>query len=121
MQKKFQEGTTLYFAIIIMSSLLAAVFSLGTVVLIQLRTIKGMGDSIIAYYAADSGIETALYNGKSSPPASIPETSAWSGGFASFETQTFATGTPECINGKWYCISSVGKYQATERRVKVTR
>ncbi|MBU4078213.1 hypothetical protein KKE85_01185 [Patescibacteria group bacterium] len=121
MQEKFQKGTTLYFAIIILSILLAAVFSLGTVVLIQLKTIKGMGDSVIAYYAADSGAETALYNGKSSPPSDISQTSIWSGGFASFETETFATGTPECINGRWYCISSVGKYQSTERRVKITR
>jgi len=115
-----QKGTTLYFAIIIMSILLAAVFSLGTVVLIQLRTIRGMGDSIIAYYAADSGAETALYNGKSSPPVDISSTSSWSGGFASFETETFATTSLDC-DGKWYCIISVGEYQSTERRVKITR
>ena len=103
-----------------MSILLVAVFSLGTVVLIQLRTIKGMGDSIIAYYAADSGIETALYNGKSSPPSDITATSTWSGGLASFETLTSASTSPECF-GRWYCISSIGKYLETERRVKITR
>ena len=115
-----QKGTTLYFAIIIMSILLAAVFSLGTVVLIQLRTIKGMGDSIIAYYAADSGIETALYNGKSSLPDDIAATSTWSGGFASFEILISASSSPEC-SGEWYCISSIGKYLEIERRIKVIR
>ena len=115
-----EKGATLYFAIIIMSILLAAVFSLGTIVLFQLRTIKGMGDSVVAYYASDSGIETALYSGKSFPPAGIPETSAWSGGLASFETQTLATSSPDC-SGRWYCVISVGKYQSTERRVKITR
>lgn len=115
-----QKGASLYFAIIIMSILLAAVFSLGTVILLQLKAIKGMGDSVVAYYAADSGAETALYNGKSSPPADIPETSSWSGGFAVLETQTLSTSSPDC-DGRWYCVSSIGKYQSTERRIKITR
>lgn len=103
-----------------MSILLASVFSIGTVILIQLRTIKTAGDSVVAYYAADSGAETALFQGSLSSPPDIPATFAWSGGMASFETETLATSSPDC-DGQWYCIISKGSYQGTQRIIKITR
>lgn len=114
-----QKGATLYFTIVIMSILLAAVFSIGSLLLVQLKSIKQIGDSVVAYYAADSGAEIALFNAKTGhAPGSGPNGTL---GAARYETIFFATGTPDCVDGKYYCILSIGDYQGVERRVKITR
>jgi len=53
-----------YLSVIILSILLAMVLGLMTVFLNEMRMIKGMGDSVVAFYAADSGIEEVLYKDK---------------------------------------------------------
>jgi len=113
-----EKGATLYFVIIIMSILLAAVFSIGTVLLIQLRTIKSIGDSVIAYYAADSGAEVALDQGSSLP---LPPPPSGSLGDAQYETEYLNAGDSDCLDAEYYCIRSKGTYRETERRVKLTR
>jgi len=60
----FQKGVSLYFSIIILSILLAIVLGLGTILIGQTRMIKGMGDSVTAFYGADTGIERILYEDK---------------------------------------------------------
>lgn len=55
-----QKGVSLYIAIMIIVILLAIVLGAGAILLGQLKTIKGMENSITAFYAADSGIERIL-------------------------------------------------------------
>ena len=114
-----QKGVTLYFTLIIMAILLAAVFSINTLIISQLKNIKEMGDSVIAFYAADSGAEYALNQGKTGIPPASPYTATLSNG-ASYTAQAIATTSPSC-NGQWYCIESVGTFRNTQRRVKITR
>lgn len=57
----YQKGISLYLAVIIMAILLAIVLGLSTILFGQIRTIRGMGDSVIAFYHADTGIEGRLY------------------------------------------------------------
>lgn len=120
MSKDSQKGVSLYFAIIIMSILLAAVFSIGSIVLTQIKVIRGMGDSIIAFYAADSGAEKLLYEGKFVIPPAGAEYSETLDNGASYKATVFATTSPDC-NGKWYCIESIGDYRESKRAVKITR
>lgn len=62
---KFKErGVSLYFSIIILSILLVAVLGLTAILVGQLRMIKGIGDSVAAFYGADAGIELILYRDK---------------------------------------------------------
>jgi len=114
-----QKGASLYFTIVIMSILLAAVFSMGSLLLVQLQSIKQIGDSVVAYYAADSGAEVALYEGKTGIPAEPWPSGTLAG--ASYKTYFFATTSPDCVGGQHYCILSIGDYQGVERRVKITR
>lgn len=55
-----QKGVSLYIAIMIIAILLAIVLGAGAILLGQLKVIKGMENSIMAFYAADSGIEEVL-------------------------------------------------------------
>ena len=120
-----QKGATLYLAIVIMSILLAAVFSISAIVLTQIRTIKGMGDSVVAFYAADTGIETALYDLYNANYIShygpVP---LGSGTYEVWVTQPVGGTLPvipvdaNCVRGDYYCIKSIGIYNSTKRAVE---
>ena len=114
-----QKGVTLYFTLVIMAILLGAVFSINTLIVSQIKSIKEMGNSVIAFYAADSGAETALHDGKTGFPASSSYAETLSND-ASYIAEPIATSSPSC-DGQWYCIESVGTFQDTQRRVKITR
>ena len=58
---KKEKGASLYLAIVIMSILLATVLGLTTISISQIKLVRGMGDSVMAFGAADAGIEWALY------------------------------------------------------------
>ena len=59
--KSSQSGFTLFIALIVSSLLLAVGFSLSTIILKQLIFSNSGKESQLAFYAADSGAECALY------------------------------------------------------------
>lgn len=61
MKNSFQKGVSLYLAIIVMFLLLAMALGLSGILFSQLKIVKGMENSVIAFYGADTGIERVLY------------------------------------------------------------
>lgn len=61
MIKNSEKGISLYYAVVITSLLLAMALGLGTILISQIKGLKEMGNSTIAFFAADSGIEKILY------------------------------------------------------------
>jgi len=59
---KNQKGVSLYFAIVILSVLAATLLALIAISISQIKVITSLGNSVIAFYAADSGIERVLYH-----------------------------------------------------------
>ncbi len=59
--RKNQKGMALYFSILIMALLLATGLGLTLIIFGQLRMTRYAGDSVVAFHAADTGIEHALY------------------------------------------------------------
>jgi len=122
-----EKGATLYFAVLIMSILMAAVFSMGSLVLVQIKIIKGMGNSIIAYYAADTGAERVLdelYNGNITKEY-YEEIDGPSYSYKVFVVRPMGgvlTVLDEDANctSEYYCIKSVGTYNNTRRAVEVS-
>jgi hypothetical protein len=114
-----------------MSILLAAVFSISSFVLIQIRIIKGMGDSVIAFYAADTGAEAALYDlyhgtyTNHYGPVSLDGSSSYV--YEVWITQPVGGTLPdipinnpfECL-AQYYCIKSIGTYNDVRRAVEVS-
>jgi len=115
-----QRGVSLYFALIIMSILVAVVFSISSVILVQMRVIRKMGDSVIAFYAADTGAEKILYESKFMILPTGTEYSNTLNNGASYIATVLGTSSPDCF-GRWYCIDSVGTYQGSKRAVRITR
>jgi len=107
-----QKGVSLYIAIMIIVILLAIVLGAGAILLGQLKTIKGMENSIMAFYAADTGIEEVLM--KRASPSSV---SGSLNNGATYNVEVIGAGSNCSANN--YCIRSVGSYKGTKRAIEV--
>jgi len=121
MSKFSQKGVSLYLAIVIMVILLAIVLSVATILVGQLKMIREMENSVIAFYAADTGIEEVLeviIHDAGTPDSRYPLTGQTSVGDASYYVQVFLPGESDC-NASLYCVKSVGTYKGTRRAIEV--
>jgi uncharacterized protein (TIGR02145 family) len=117
MEKKFslksdnrQRGVSLYLAIMILSILLAIVFGLGAILVGQIKTIRQIGYSAIAFNNANTGVEHALKNiRKDNNTNPIPIVTLGSG--SSYKVDISACGAN-------LCIKSTGTYKGIERVVE---
>jgi len=114
---KSQSGTSLYLVIIITTIFLAIVLGLSTIFLSQLVTLREMGYSVIAFYAADAGIEKVLMN-RVFPSSICTESSPCSLGGAKYYLDIRDNAADSsCPN---YCIKSIGTYQGVSRAIEIT-
>ena len=121
MSKFSQKGVSLYLSIIIMVILLAIVLGVATILVGQLKMIREMENSVIAFYAADTGIEEVLeviIHDAGIPDPRYPPAGQTSVGGASYYVQVFLPGEFGC-NASLYCIKSVGTYKETRRAIEV--
>jgi hypothetical protein len=56
-----KKGVSLYLALVIMFILIAIALGVSLIIVSQMKMMKGVGDSVVAFYAADTGIEQTLY------------------------------------------------------------
>jgi len=112
---KCQRGVSLYLAIMVMIILLAVALGLSSIFIGQSRIIKEMGNSVIAFYAADAGIEKILRNRDN--PSDISEITLDNG--ATYQVFVTEAGVGDCTADN-FCIKSVGKYKKTRRAIEVT-
>jgi len=110
-----KKGVSLYLALLILGILLAIGLTISAILLGQIRMIKGMGDSVIAFYAADTGIEKVLIN--RTDPSSLNGYSATLDNNASYVI-TVLSPSLEC-DADNYCIRSVGAYKGIKRAIEV--
>ena len=137
--KMTERGISIYLALIIMIILLAIGLGITTIIVFQMKMIRGMGDSVVALYAADTGIERALYDGKNANshygPTPINGSSyevdvvccqsgidpcLWGAGDCLVECPGLTTEDPDC-NASYLCYKSVGTYRGIRRAIEVTR
>ena len=107
-----QKGVSLYIAIMIIVILLAIVLGAGAILLGQLKRIKGMENSITAFYAADTGIEEVLMVREN--PSSL---SGFLDNGASYDVEVIPSGGGCSADN--FCIRSVGSYKGTKRAIEV--
>jgi Tfp pilus assembly protein PilX len=134
-KSKGQSGVSLYFAIVVMAILLAIGFGLSTIIISQMRTIRGMGDSVIAFYAADTGIERALYalykEGTSLPFNFLPPTctdcyldlnnnAVKDADDATYSVSAASSTDPICSGSgaQYYCLKSIGNFKEVTRAIE---
>lgn len=127
-----QKGVSLYYAVIITSLLLSITFGLTTILVGQIKISKAMGDSAIAFFAADTGIEKILYLEKECNQAGC--TTTWSGvcntNCTGFITDPYSTSSQwddtsytatASSTGGGIIFKSKGIYKATQRAIESAR
>ncbi len=66
-----EKGVAIYLVVIIISTLAAVSLNVASIIIGGSKMISHAGDSVKAFYAADTGIEHALYNAKSSTCSTV--------------------------------------------------
>lgn len=112
---KLQQGTSLYLSLMIMTILLSIALGLSTIFIGQSKMIKALGNSVIAFYAADAGVEEVLINRTN--PSDIPQTNLPNG--ATYQVFVTAGGVGDCASENNYCIKSIGVYLETRRAIEI--
>ncbi len=108
---KNPKGVSLYLAMIILTMFLAIAIGISTVLLIQVKMVSSLGNSVVAFFAADTGIENALYTGSS--------VSGVLNNGASYEVSFMSPGSG--CSGFYYCLKSKGVFKDTKRAIEIIR
>lgn len=134
---KTQRGVSLYMAFMVMTMLFGIGLGMSSLLLSQLDTLKGVGYSVLAFYATDAGVERAIYEDNKTCAsiqdmkkhvkcladeiAAIPAGELALSNGATFALLVEAGGQGGCPSGHDYCVKSVGFYQQTRRAVRMGR
>ncbi len=108
-----EKGIAILLAVLILSFVLTIALGTSVILIRQVKTIREIDSSVIAFYAADSGIEEFLLI---NDPQNPPSPGVLDG--AGYEVFVHASTTPGC-DGENYCIRSVGTYKNTTRAIEI--
>ena len=119
-----QKGVSLYLAIVIMSILSAVALGLIVLSISGTKMVKGLENSVMSFYAANTGIERMLVE-RDTP------VSTYSGYLdlndngtfdnnedSSYDVTVAETADPGC-DADNYCVKSIGTYRGTKRVIEV--
>ena len=114
--KKNCRGVSLYLTVMILALVLSVALGSSLLLAGQIKSLRDMGNSVNAFYAAETGIERSLY-------ALIWESTQtqWQEQLngASYQVDYLSPG-PDCsvLN---YCLKSIGLYKDVKRGIRVSR
>ena len=120
------KGVSLYLALIIMTLLLALALGVSAILFGQIRMMREMGNSVLAFYAADTGIERELYQGSATGKSysgylDLNKNEVQDDEDSIYNVWVLSPGGNGCPTDANYCIKSVGIYKETRRAIQVTR
>ena len=128
------KGSAIYFSLVVLTIILGIILGLSSMLISQIRMVRGMEHSVVAFYAADSGIEEALNIIRARLPNQCLAHSGTSSISLNGATSTYQiivrdgtqaqTRDPSCIphpdcGRPHYCIRSDGNYRGIRRAIKV--
>ena len=111
----------MYLAIVIMVVLLGIGLGINALLVDQIKALRGIGDSVIAFYAAEAGVEKILYDDSqgvnivsicNDPPGDCTGSLSNSASFSVVVT------TCAAFN---YCVESLGSFKQVQRKISVER
>jgi len=117
--KKEKRGVSLYLTILVLSILTASLLVMFSLVSVHFKVILTVGDAVVSFYAADSGIEKTLMDMANPTPTSGSLDVDDDGIADAFYTVTVKSGTSPDCNADNYCITSVGEYKKVKRAIEI--
>jgi len=121
--KQAEKGVILVFSLIILSLLLGIGFGVNAILTREIKSQRETANSVIAYYAAETGIEKLLKN-KANPAATCIDGSVGSEDnpcVLDNDSKYFISITvagSDC-NAQNYCVKSIGIYKETRRGIEI--
>lgn len=118
------KGSAIYLSIVIMLIMFGIGLSINNFLVKQIKLMSSIGYSVVAFYAADTGIENALYEKyfKESSETDINGTYTTLGTISNapigYEINIKASGTDGCEAAN-YCIKSIGSYRENHRAIEI--
>lgn len=126
-RKKFSKGTALYLSIIILAVISIIIFTLINIANLQIKITTGIENSLVAFFAADTGIEEMLME-RSNPLVGENVYSGYldideNGSFdpkkdASYKVSVKEGGVDFC-QAQNYCVISLGEYKGKVRSIEI--
>ena len=116
MKLETKKGVSILLAVFLLSFVLSIALGTSIVLIRQVKTMRSIGFSVIAFYAADNGIEEVLAMDTLSEGNIIPETQL--SNEAKYSVFVNASTTEGCDAAN-YCIKSIGIYRNTRRAIEV--
>lgn len=113
-----ERGVVFIMALVISATLIAISLALTTIMTGELRISAGAGYYIPAFYAADTGVEQALYCQRNG--LSCAQTSGTLTNNASYTYEIDNPGVDGCTGAANLCIFSTGTLQGLSRRIQVS-
>lgn len=107
-----KKGAALFLSVIILAFLLAIALGVSTILVGQGRMLQGMENSVQAFFAADTGIERALFEERA-----VSGTLS-NGAVYSVEFLPEGSGGCQATN---YCLKSAGTFRQTKRAIETSR
>lgn len=119
-----EKGVSLYFSILIVIIVLAIVLGLGTILMTQIKMVGEMGDSVVAFCAADTGIEAVLFEGSDATTSgsysdTLDNGATWEAAVVNPGGSEGGVECPASTNN--FCIYSRGSYNNSQRAIRVSR
>lgn len=105
-------------SLVIMSAFLVLVLGLSAISFSQAQIVKEMGNSVFSFYAAESGVERALFEMKEGAMSGEYEDILGNG--ANYNVKIIETGQENC-SALSFCIRSIGAYKNTKRAIQIVR
>ena len=116
-----ERGVSLYLTVMILIVLLTIGLMIANLLIGQLKIIKSMGQSMVAFYAADTGIERIMRK-LYIEGWQLGDSLEGSLGAPRYEVETFAPLGLDCPPpNEYFCIKSVGFYYGARRSIEVSR
>lgn len=117
-----QKGLSLYLAVIIMSIILAMVLGITTILTRQIKTMRVVENSVIAFYGADTGIERELKENNPVGTVTTGSMDLGGGNTVTYYVEKIGAGSEECPSppALRFCIKSIGTYKQTKRAIRIT-
>ena len=120
------KGISIYLALMVMVILLALALGLAAILFSQMRMIREIGYSVIAFYAADTGIEREAFEGnkpgtKYSGYLDLNKNGIKDGEDSFYHIFVLSPGKEDCPEEINFCIKSIGSYKGVKRAILVFR
>lgn len=111
-----QKGIAIYLAAVTLSIILAVALGVNILAVYQAKSVNETSSSVLAFAAAESGIEWALANvdiNNFQPTYDVVMMS----NNASYELSAYRCGAAN----EFLCVKSIGSYHNTQRAIKIQR